>query len=74
MSKHRKTNRTVSPVLGVILPDAVYTTDACMTQCGIGYDQLLEARKAGAIKPYGTKKQIYYYGRELIAWVMREVK
>lgn len=74
MSKRAKTHRQSTPVVGVILPDAVYTTDACMTQCGIGYDRLVEARREGKIKPYGTRKQMYYLGRDLIQLVMTEVK
>lgn len=74
MSRKPATDRRHTPTIGVILPDAMYTTEACMTQCGIGYDQLAQARRAGVVKAYGTRKQMYYLGSELIAWVKREVK
>lgn len=70
---NRKRQRRNPNVEGELAPERVYTTEGVMRACGIGTDQLIDARASGIVKAYFRGTRVYYKGSELIAWILSGV-
>lgn len=68
MSEPEQTRKRTR-VLGAIYPGGLLTKEGCMRRCGLGREQLKEARKSGLVKPIVISQRMYYRTSELIAWI-----
>lgn len=68
MSKPPKTSRRGPDVEGVILPDAVYDTDAVLRAAGIGRGELVKLKRDGVLRcgMYKGHGRAWYRGKDLI--------
>jgi hypothetical protein len=58
------------PRLGILLPDALYTTSGVLQAIGIGDEALAAGRQSGHLHPTYKGRFAYYRGAELIAWIL----
>ncbi len=65
----RKTERRIGDVLGVIMPGALYDTDAVMRHAGIGEVRLRQERRAGRLSMRAYNGRNWYRGEDLISLI-----
>lgn len=58
------------PVYGIIDPRCWYTADAAVEASGIAEKRLAEGRQAGILHPENDGTRDWYWGKELIRFVL----
>jgi hypothetical protein len=59
-------------IIGIVLPEALYTTAGVKAVLNIGEKKLVAAREAGVLKGHFHGRSTYYLGKDLIAWLTSE--
>ena len=68
MTTATKPKRQMRQVAGIVRPEDWYTRDGLMEQCGIGEDQLAEARRNGFLIGRRVGLLMRWSGREVIEY------
>ena len=67
------TTKRIKP-RGILLPDALYTSEGAMRYGGIGQNSLDAAVESGIVVPVKQGYRNWYEGRQLIEWILSHGK